>query len=101
MARLVYSQSNGILYAVPDEVAAAAVSGAMQIGAAYSGHGLGLNNPAMQNVPDVGPLPQGTYVIGDPHDNMHTVPSRSTLRRTRQIRCSAASLSVSTATTRK
>lgn len=27
----------------------------------YSGNGAGLNNPAMQNVPDVGPLPENIY----------------------------------------
>ena len=35
------------------------------IGTAYSGHGEGLNNPAMQQVPEVGPLPQGEYMIGE------------------------------------
>ena len=35
----------------------------------YSGHGDGLNNPAMQNVPDVGPLPQGLYSLGAPVDH--------------------------------
>jgi hypothetical protein len=33
----------------------------------YSGRGPGLNNPAMQNVRNVGPLPQATYTIGLPH----------------------------------
>lgn len=33
-------------------------------GTGYSGNGAGFNNAAMQNVPDVGPLPQGTYTIG-------------------------------------
>lgn len=37
-------------------------------GAGYSGHGEGLNNPAKQDVPDVGPIPQGTYTIGPPRD---------------------------------
>lgn len=27
----------------------------------YAGNGRGLNNPAMQNIPGVGPLPRGTY----------------------------------------
>ena len=31
---------------------------------AYSGHGEGVNNPAMQYVPDVGPIPVGRYQIG-------------------------------------
>lgn len=31
------------------------------VGTGYSGHGAGVNNPLMQSVPDVGPLPQGLY----------------------------------------
>jgi hypothetical protein len=31
---------------------------------AYSGNGDGLNNPAMQEVHNVGPLPEGLYTIG-------------------------------------
>jgi len=34
----------------------------------YSGHDAGVNNPAMQNQHNVGPLPQGVYAIGDPLD---------------------------------
>jgi len=30
----------------------------------YSGYGRGKNNPAMQAMPDVGPIPRGTYAIG-------------------------------------
>lgn len=26
----------------------------------------GVNNPSMQNVPKIGPLPQGTYTVGEP-----------------------------------
>lgn len=38
-------------------------------GRGYSGaSGPGKNNPQMQNVPDVGPIPQGSYTIGAPHD---------------------------------
>ena len=37
------------------------------IGQGYSGHGLGVNAPALQNVPDVGPIPQGEYLIGQPY----------------------------------
>jgi hypothetical protein len=40
------------------------------VGHGYAGHGEGLNNPALCNVRDVGPLPQGTYTIGQPiNDN--------------------------------
>jgi hypothetical protein len=36
------------------------------VGTGYSGHGPGLNNPAMQQAHDVGPIPQGGYTIGPP-----------------------------------
>jgi len=32
----------------------------------YSGHGAGVNNPAMQQCADVGPIPQGLYSLGAP-----------------------------------
>ena len=35
---------------------------------AYSGHGEGVNNPEMEQIPNVGPLPAGTYTIGPPHE---------------------------------
>ena len=38
-------------------------------GAGYSGHGDGVNNPASQNVPNIGPIPQGTYTIGPQQSN--------------------------------
>lgn len=34
----------------------------------YSGAGAGRNNPAMENVPNVGPIPAGDYTIGSPYD---------------------------------
>ena len=34
----------------------------------YSGAGNGKNNPAMQDVQKIGPIPRGTYTIGEPHD---------------------------------
>lgn len=34
------------------------------IGSGYAGHGAGVNNPTMQGVGGVGPLPQGSYTIG-------------------------------------
>ncbi len=33
---------------------------------AYSGHLEGLNNPALQGDADIGPIPQGEWVIGAP-----------------------------------
>lgn len=34
----------------------------------YSGAGDGKNNPAMQDVQRVGPIPKGKYTISPPHD---------------------------------
>jgi hypothetical protein len=39
------------------------------LGNGYSGNGAGKNNPAMQNVVKVGPLPQGGYTIMGPPRN--------------------------------
>ena len=36
------------------------------IGIGYAGKGAGKNNPQLQNVEDIGPLPQGMYTIGAP-----------------------------------
>jgi hypothetical protein len=52
-----YNQSNGSL--TRNDVPA---------GEGYSGFGEGKNNPALQTVHDVGPIPQGLYSIGPPHD---------------------------------
>ncbi len=38
----------------------------VSVGTGYSGFEQGKNNPAFQEVPDVGPLPCGTYAIGPP-----------------------------------
>jgi hypothetical protein len=35
----------------------------------YSGIGEGLNNPAMQEVHNVGPVPRGLYKIGEAYDH--------------------------------
>lgn len=55
-----YSQTTG---ALTDANGAVRATG-------YSGHGDGLNNPALQGVPDVGPCPQGLYSIGAPVNSM-------------------------------
>ena len=34
----------------------------------YSGAGSGKNNPSAQNVPDVGPIPVGAYLMEEPRD---------------------------------
>lgn len=44
------------------------------IGTGVAGHGPGLNNPAMQNIRGVGPLPVGRYTIGDAYDDPHLGP---------------------------
>jgi hypothetical protein len=36
------------------------------LGTGYAGHGEGVNNPALQSVHDIGPLPQGSYTINSP-----------------------------------
>jgi len=40
----------------------------------WAGHGEGLNNVAMQDVKNVGPLPVGWYTFEEPHDSPHTGP---------------------------
>ena len=54
-----YSQSTGQMTYVDNQ------SGATTpVGSGYAGNGTGFNNPNMQNVPFVGPIPQGNYDIG-------------------------------------
>ena len=58
-----YEQKTGrLLHYESDEATAERVA----IG--YSGAGDGKNNPDMQDVPNVGPLPVGNYTIGEPSD---------------------------------
>lgn len=40
----------------------------------YSGAGKGVNDPAMQNVGFVGPIPRGKYAIGSPYDTKANGP---------------------------
>jgi Protein of unknown function (DUF2778) len=40
----------------------------------YSGHDRGKNNPDMQQIPNVGPIPQGRYFIGPPRDSEKVGP---------------------------
>ena len=54
-----YKQSTGEL---------TAENGSSWVG--YSGTGDGRNNPAMQDVPNVGPIPIGNYTIGDAYDDV-------------------------------
>jgi hypothetical protein len=41
---------------------------------AYAGNGLGYNNPEMENVPNVGPLPRGMYTMVRIYDDPETGP---------------------------
>ena len=45
------------------------------IGIGWAGHLEGKNNPAMQSVKGIGPLPVGNYTIGDPVDGTHLGPT--------------------------
>jgi hypothetical protein len=38
----------------------------------YAGAGVGKNNPDMDAVPNIGPLPRGKYTIGPPYDSSHS-----------------------------
>lgn len=40
----------------------------------YSGHGEGKNNPDMQHIKRVGPIPKGKYIIGPVYDSSRTGP---------------------------
>jgi hypothetical protein len=40
----------------------------------YAGHGIGLNEPELESEPDIGPLPQGVYRIGDPVNTVRHGP---------------------------
>lgn len=40
----------------------------------YAGNGAGLNNPDMQDVAEVGPLPQGLYTIGPAYTHAQLGP---------------------------
>lgn len=46
----------------------------MLVGTGYAGKGEGKNNPAMQAVHDVGPIPEGDYTIGAPYTHPHLGP---------------------------
>lgn len=40
----------------------------------YAGAGKGKNNPAMQHVRNIGPIPQGNYTVGTPYNSKKTGP---------------------------
>lgn len=61
----IYRQSTGEMTDLHGEIIASGC---------YSGSGDGKNNPAMQDVPCVGPLPCGVYRIGYPRDTIKHGP---------------------------
>jgi RHS repeat-associated protein len=57
-----YSQSSGSLICID------ATTGIPYLNTTgFSGNGLGTNQPAFQNVPNIGPIPSGTYTVGPPN----------------------------------
>lgn len=40
----------------------------------YSGHGEGKNNPKAEAIKNVGPIPRGLYIIGEPYDSTRVGP---------------------------
>ena len=58
---LTYSQISGVL-----------ADGRTVLGTGYSGHDIGKNNPDMQGVHNVGPIPIGSYSINGPPYNTAT-----------------------------
>lgn len=58
-----YEQATGKLFDGPE-----------LIGIGWAGHLVGKNNPQMQNVKDVGPLPLGRYTIGNAVGGSHLGP---------------------------
>jgi hypothetical protein len=62
---MIYHQSTGQLFA--DD-------GTTLLGSGHAGNGAGLNNPTMQDVHNVGPLPCGRYSVGDFTTHVHLGP---------------------------
>jgi hypothetical protein len=64
----VYAQSTGQLTHVD------ATGRTTAVASGYSGNGLGLNNPAYEQVPNVGPLPRGEWNIQAPFNSLNVGP---------------------------
>lgn len=50
------------------------IRNSQQTGVGYSGHGVGRNNPILENVHNVGPIPRGRYRIGPQHQHQSKGP---------------------------
>lgn len=66
----VYTQSNGWLYRIFPILPIRF----NHVSTGYAGNGNGKNNPAMQDVKNVGPLPRGLYSILSPIDSVKHGP---------------------------
>lgn len=69
---LIYSQRSGEMRRF--EAGQLIALGGSLIGIGYAGKGEGKNNPLMQNVRNVGPIPRGFWRIGSPYDSKNTGP---------------------------
>lgn len=70
MSYIIFSQSTGSFDLFADD----GVTKLNHIGDGWAGHGEGKNNPAMQGVVGVGPLPRGDYHMSEPFDHPHCGP---------------------------
>jgi len=59
-----YEQGTGRLYSPHGDL----------YGEGYSGHGEGVNNPTLERLPKVGPIPRGLYEIGASHTDEERGP---------------------------
>lgn len=59
-----YEQATGVLLNPANE----------QVGKGYSGLGVAKNNPEAQCMGGVGPIPRGSYSIGEPHESAQVGP---------------------------
>jgi hypothetical protein len=59
-----YEQSTGQMYLIDG-----LTGGEKSLGQGYAGRGVGFNNPEAQNIPNIGPIPEGLYAIGSIRDN--------------------------------
>ena len=69
----IYSQSTGNFYYQPPASQGGGPPAPVASGG-YSGNGAGYNNTSMQNIPNVGPIPQGGWTIGTPYNSPKVGP---------------------------
>lgn len=64
--RCTYWQSTGQIVCINED---AADNVYYSSSGGYSGKGPGKNNPSMQDVKDIGPIPQGSWMVGDTYNS--------------------------------